>query len=189
MTFVYLKEQQIADKAALDYLAIKNSPHTSIQLHRAENNLITSLEYYIQFSTRKFFSCREDLRQVFCECVLQALKTFDPTIHNSFTYWLDGYLNKMKRRGIKQIKINHYEKQMDIIPDGPSVFDKEILPSPEKVCMIKESLNALSEADYNLLLIWLDSDSFEDAAWKLNISKQAVHSRVCKIIEKMKAYA
>lgn len=181
-TYIKSDKELIAESAVKSYLQVKNNPHTNIQLQLAENKMFLALDYLADRYTKKFFfdSNRPDLKQSFYECVVKALETYDAS-KSDFTYWLDLHTMKMFREGNK---ITTYNKKSLPVDYAYSIPDPQF--SPEKLCIIKQSIEQLCKSDYELLMIWLDSDSFEDAAWKLNVSKQAVHSRVQRIIEKFR---
>lgn len=178
-------KQEAVNEAVNRYLAAKDMGLPAHQLLKIEQEIISSLFYMINKIARKYRNSAsyEDLMLTGYESIAMALKTFDPSQHPSFAYWADLYCKRINKQAFKSI---HQDQAIKEFFNGPSVFDANRKISQEQKCIIQQAIDALSEHDFVILKEYIYSTDMAQMARKRNISRQAMHMQVKRIINKIK---
>lgn len=184
MMLPFLQDKQAqAETAVKAYLDLKKSNAPAWQVNQAESNAVASLVYLVNRFAKKYRNdiAYEDIKLSAYEAIVKALRTYDESKSDSFTYWLQLHSIGVHRAARKSI--DHTQMVQEL---GPSLFDRNRCYSAEQKCIIQQALDRMPEPDYQLLKAYLETESLEAVAQLHGISKQAVHERIKRIINRLR---
>lgn len=184
--------QQQAELAAQYYYQVTHNPSSTIfEIKKAEDKVMLATAYLADRFCRKY---RRDLfypelKQEAYQAIVEALRTYDPSKSDCFTYWATFYSVRVRRLAVKLIKKNLYTQSLEITAEKdatPSIFDKDRQLNPEQYYQIKEALSLLSKEELQLLHDYFDLESIRDLAAQRKQNRGTIYNQLRRIINKIK---